>query len=118
MFVNKQTQKLGGEKNMTKELKELQEKGKLGVKKVGGKKIDFAPVVQRIISSGQGWSVKEVHTQLVKNKVTRFRTMKLLNAQCTKKNLERFLENGTFYYTSYQLAHPKAPQEVTPKTNQ
>jgi hypothetical protein len=99
---------------MTKELKELQEKGKLGVKKVGGKKIEFGPIVQKIVSSGLGWSVKEVHTQLVKGKVTRFRTMKLLNAQCTDKvkKLDRFLENGTFYYVSYQLAHPTKTPEV------
>jgi len=101
---------------MTKELKELREKGKLGVKKAGGKKIDFQPILAKIIQSGLGWSVKEVHENLVKNKVTRFRTMKLLNAQCEKKRLERFLENGAFYYINYTKVHPQKLTQVAPPT--
>jgi hypothetical protein len=82
---------------MPKTLKELAN-AKRNVKKVGGKKIDFKSVVQKIVESGQYWSVSEVHTQLVQKKVGRFRTMKLLNGACTTKKLERLYDNGKFYY--------------------
>lgn len=83
---------------MPKTLKELAN-AKRNVKKVGGKKIDFKSIVQKILESGQYWSVSEVHTQLVQKKVGRFRTMKLLNGQCIKGgHLERLYENGKFYY--------------------
>lgn len=74
------------------------------VKKVGGKKIDFAGIVQKIVASGKYWSVSEVHTTLVEKKVGRFRTMKLLNGACTTKKLERLYENGTFYYGPVEKA--------------
>jgi len=83
---------------MPKTLEELKN-AKRGVKKVGGQKIDFKKVVQKIIESGKYWSVKEVHIELVQKKVGRFRTMKLLNGQCIKGGqLERLYENGRFYY--------------------
>jgi peptide methionine sulfoxide reductase MsrA len=82
---------------MPKSLQELAN-AKRNVKKVGGKKIDFKVVVQKIIESGQYWTVSEVHQQLVQKKVGRFRTMKLLNAACTTKKLERLYDNGKFYY--------------------
>jgi len=82
---------------MPKSLSELAN-AKRNVKKVGGRKIDFKVVVQKIIESGQYWSVSEVHTQLVQKKVGRFRTMKLLNGACTTKKLERLYEQGKFYY--------------------
>ena len=82
---------------MPKTLKELA-KAKRNVKKVGGKKIDFKVIVQKIIESGQYWTVSEVHKQLVQSKIGRFRTMKLLNGACTTKKLERLYEQGKFYY--------------------
>jgi peptide methionine sulfoxide reductase MsrA len=82
---------------MPKSLQELAN-AKRNVKKVGGKKIDFKVVVQRIIESGQYWTVSEVHQQLVQKKVGRFRTMKLLNGACAAKKLERLYDNGKFYY--------------------
>jgi hypothetical protein len=82
---------------MPKDLKELAH-AKRNVKKVGGKKIDFKAVVQKIIESNQYWTVSEVHVQLVQKKVGRFRTMKLLNGACAVKHLERLYDNGKFYY--------------------
>lgn len=82
---------------MPKSLQELAN-AKRNVKKVGGKKIDFKVVVQKIIESGQYWTVSEVHQQLVQKKVGRFRTMKLLNGACTARKLERLYDNGKFYY--------------------
>jgi hypothetical protein len=84
-------------RNMPKTLKELAN-AKRNVKKVGGKKIDFKAITQKIIESDQYWTVSEVHTQLVQKKVGRFRTMKLLNGACTVKKIERLYENGKFYY--------------------
>ena len=98
-----------------KDLKELVEKGKLNVKRAGGKKIDFVPIVQKIIASGQGWSVKDVHEKLVKNKVTRMRTMKLLNAQCIKNNLERVLLGGSFYYIDKKALQAQVNPEAQPQ---
>ena len=95
-------------KKIMKDIKELLEKGKLNVKRAGGKKIDFVPIVQKIIQSPQGWTVKDVHEKLVKGKVTRMRTMKLLNAQCIKGNLTRVLLQGSFYYAS-----AKAVEKIT-----
>jgi len=99
-----------------KDIKELVEKGKLGVKRAGGKKVDFVPIVQKIIASGQGWSVKDVHEKLVNGKVTRMRTMKLLNAQCIKNNLERVLVQGAFYYVDKKLVQAKVNPEAQPTT--
>jgi len=83
---------------MPKELSQLKD-AKRNVKKVGGKKIDFKAVVQKIIESKLYWTVSEVHTQLVQKKVGRFRTMKLLNGQCIKGGkLERLYQDGKFYY--------------------
>lgn len=99
-----------------KDIKELVEKGKLNVKRAGGKKIDFIPVVQKIIASGQGWTVKEVHEKLVKNKVTRMRTMKLLNAQAIKGNLTRVLLGGSFYYADSKKVQAQVNPEAQPET--
>lgn len=82
---------------MPKSLEQLKN-AKRGVKKVGGQKVDFKPIVQKIQQSGQYWTVTEVHEKLVQKKVGRFRTMKLLNGACTTKKLERLYENGRFYY--------------------
>ena len=82
---------------MPKTLKQLSN-AKRGVKRAGGKKIDFKPIVQRIVKSGQYYSVTEVWKSMVQKKVGRYRTMRLLNAQCVKGKLERLLEKGTFYY--------------------
>ncbi len=70
------------------------------VKKVGGKKIEFGPIVQAIVESKMYFSVAEVHEnpKLVNNKVTRFRTMKLLNKAVDEGKLTRLLDNNTFYY--------------------
>lgn len=69
-----------------------------GVKKAGGQKIDFKPIVAQIIKSGNYYTVSEVWTKLVHKKVGRYRTMRLLNAQCAKGKMERLYEKGTFYY--------------------
>jgi len=83
---------------MPKNLDELKN-AKRGVKRAGGRKVDFKAIVQRIIESKQYWTVKEVHEQLIQKKVGRFRTMKLLNGQCVKGGkLERLYDNGRFYY--------------------
>jgi len=97
-----------------KDIKELVEKGKLNVKRAGGKKIDFVPITQKIIASAQGWSVKEVHEKLVKGKVTRMRTMKLLNAQCIKGNLTRVLLGGSFFYVDTKALQTKVNPEAQP----
>ena len=86
-------------RKMPKTLAQLKN-AKRNVKRAGGKKIEFKPIVQKIVESQKYWSVTEVWTQLVQKKVGRFRTMKLLKGQCALKTspLERLLEKGTFYY--------------------
>lgn len=70
----------------------------LNPKRKGGKKIDFEPITQKIIESGKFWSVKEVHEQMVQKKVSRFRTMKLLQRKVAGKRLRCFDLKGTYYY--------------------
>lgn len=82
---------------MPKTLKQLAN-AKRNVKRAGGKKIDFAPIAKAIIESGQYYTVTEVWTDLVKKKVSRFRTMKLLNNQVKGKRMIRLYDNGKFYY--------------------
>jgi len=84
---------------MPKSLKELAH-AKRNVKKVGGKKIEFAPIVQKILESGLYFTVSEVHTStnLVDKKVSRFRTMKLLNRAVAGRRLTRLYQDGKFYY--------------------
>ena len=82
---------------MPKSLAELKN-AKRGVKKAGGRKIVFAPIVQSIVASGLYYTVKEVHETLVKKQVSRFRTMKLLNNAVAGHRLTRLYENGRFYY--------------------
>jgi len=82
------------------------------VTKVGGKKIEFAKIVQKIVSSGQYWTVSEVQKTLVENKVCRLRTMHLLNGAATTKKLDRVYSEGKFFYGPMPTA-PVAP--TTPK---
>jgi len=84
---------------MPKTLKQLAG-AQRNVKKAGGKKIDFKPIAQAIIASNQYYTVKEVHegVNMVNKQVTRFRTMKLLNAQVAGKRMDRYLLKGAFYY--------------------
>lgn len=82
---------------MPKSLQELKN-AKRDVKRAGGKKIEFSAIIQLIQKSGEYWTVTEVHKQLVKQKIGRFRTMKLLNGACATKKLERLYDNGRFYY--------------------
>jgi len=84
---------------MPKKLSELK-KALRGVKRAGGKKIDFKPIAQRIIESGLYYSVTEVWTgtHLVNKAVGRFRTMKLLNKCVQARRMTRLLEKGVFFY--------------------
>lgn len=75
--------------------------GTVNPKRKGGKKIDFKPITKKIIASGQYWSVKEVHEQFVQKKVTRFRTMKLLNREVKGLRLMKIDRKGTYYYGKY-----------------
>ena len=73
---------------------------KRNVKKAAGKKIDFGPVAQKIIVSGQYYTATEVfeNADLVNKKVGRFRTMKLLNNQVKGRKMTRLYMDGKFYY--------------------
>ena len=84
---------------MPKKLSELKN-AQRGVKRAGGKKIDFLPIAQRIIESGLYYSVTEVwkSANMVNKKVTRFRTMKLLNKCVQARRMTRLLEKGVFFY--------------------
>ena len=82
---------------MPKNLSQLQN-AKRNVKRAGGKKIDFKPIAQQIIKSSQYYTVSEVWKDLVQKKVSRFRTMKLLNAQVAGHRMTRLWMDGKFYY--------------------
>lgn len=84
-------------KHMPKTLAQLSH-AKRNVKRAGGKKIDFKPIAKQIIASGNYYTVTEVWTDLVHKKVSRFRTMKLLNAQVAGHRMTRLWMDGRFYY--------------------
>ncbi len=82
---------------------------KRGVVKVGGKKIEFNLIIQQINQSHLYWGVSEVHKDLVKGKVTRFRTLKLLEKGSKDGKLDMVSENGTYYFGP-KLNQPQPPQ--------
>lgn len=91
----------GGENNTMTPLKLEQLKDSIvNPKRKGGKKVDFAPIVQQIIQSGQYYSVREVHVRkdMVNQQVSRFRTMKLLQRYVLARKLQCFDLKGTYYY--------------------
>ncbi len=94
---------------MPKSLKELSS-GKVGIKRAGGQKIKFAPIVKRIIASGQYYTVSEVwkSPQMVNKVVSRFRTMKLLNKQVAGRRLMKIFDNGRFHYGKFDADFAKA----------
>ena len=93
---------------MPKKLDELKD-AKRNVKKVAGKKIDFKPIAQKIITSGMYFTVKEVHEDknMVNKAVSRFRTMKLLNNMVAGRVMTRLYEDGKFYYGAPETAQTK-----------
>ena len=68
------------------------------VKRVGGKKIEFAKIVQTINQSGQYWNVTEVWTTLVEKKVGRFRTLKLLTGAAKVQKLDEVFDDGKSWF--------------------
>ena len=84
---------------MPKTLKQLAG-AQRNVKRAGGKKIDFKPIAKAIIESGLYYSVTDVWKgkKMVNKRVTRFRTMRLLNNVVAGKRMTRLLLKGTFYY--------------------
>jgi len=84
---------------MPKSLAELKD-AKRNVKKAAGKKIDFQPVVQMILKSGQYFTKREVWSspEMVNKKVSLFRTKKLLDSQVAGRRLTRLYMDGKFYY--------------------
>lgn len=69
-----------------------------GVKKAGGQKIKFGPIVTKIIKSKQLWTVQEVFEKLVKKRVTRFRTKKLLDTATKRMDFDRYYDGKRFWY--------------------
>jgi len=84
---------------MPKSLVELKD-AKRGVKKAGGKKIDFAPILASIVKSGQYFTKREVweSATMVNRRVTLFRTKKLLDSAVIGRRLTRLYQDGRFYY--------------------
>lgn len=73
---------------------------KRNVKKAGGKKVDFAPILAKILSSGQYYTKREVYeaADMVNKRVSLFRTKKLLDHAVTGRRLTRLYQDGKFYY--------------------
>jgi len=99
--------------NMPKSLAELKD-AKRNVKKAGGKKIDFAPILAKIIASGQYYTKREVYeaSDMVNKKVTLFRTKKLLDNAYIGRRLTRLYQDGKFYYGRPELTD-KTPDKAT-----
>ena len=77
---------------MPKTLEQISKTGKtVNNARIGGKKLDFAPIVQKILKSGQGFTVKEVHESknLVNQVLSHQRTYKLLMKEVKAGTLSR-----------------------------
>ena len=72
-------------------------------KRRAGKKIEFGPIVQQIVKSGQFWGVTEVHQNLVKEQVTRFRTLNLLKAATNSGQLGIVEDEGRLRFADPKL---------------
>jgi len=66
--------------------------------KVGGKKIEFSTIIQTINQGDLYYSCSEVHKDLVKGKIGRFRTLKLLNLSYQQRKIDRVYDEGKFQY--------------------
>jgi len=66
--------------------------------RVGGKKIEFETVIHKIVASKLYWSVSEVHEQLVMKKVSRMRTLNLLNKASKDSKLDRLYDDSKYFY--------------------
>jgi len=84
---------------LPKSLTELKD-AKRNVKKAGGKKVDFQPILAAILKSGQYWTKREVweSPNFVNKKVSLFRTKKLLDHAVTGRRLTRLYQDGKFFY--------------------
>ena len=82
-----------------KALSELKD-AKRNVKRAGGQKIDFKPILSAIISSGQYYTKREIweSTSMVNKKVSLFRTKKLLDSAVAGRRLTRLYQDGKFWY--------------------
>lgn len=93
---------------MPKSLAELKD-AKRNVKKAAGKKIDFAPVAQMILKSGQYYTKREVWNspEMVNKKVSLFRTKKLLDSYVAGRKMTRLYLDGKFFYGAPEQAVQK-----------
>ena len=67
----------------------------------GGKKVDWAEVVDAICAANQAFTVKEVWEQFAQRKVTQFRTKGALDKQVEDHKLRRLWDGKRFYYGPY-----------------
>jgi len=84
---------------LPKSLAELKD-AKRNVKKAGGQKIDFKPILESIIKSGVFYTKREVWeaSNMVGKKVSLFRTKKLLDNAVIGRRITRLYQDGKFYY--------------------
>jgi hypothetical protein len=86
---------------MPKAIAQVIKEGKVGVKRVGGKKLDFAPILATIITSGKAYTVKDVHegANLVNKRLSRQRVYKLMNQAVEDKQLFKMtMDDGDNYF--------------------
>jgi len=100
---------------MPKTLAELKD-AKRNVKRAGGKKVDFTPILAKILSSGVYYTKREVwaSADLVNRKVSLFRTKKLLDNAVKGRRLTRLYTDGKFYYGKLEAQIP-APAPIPAK---
>ena len=86
---------------LPKTISEILKSGRIVTGRIGGKKLDFAPVIAEIIKSNAAWTVKDVHQNLVKSKLSRQRVYKLLEKAVKDKQLFKMELNGEGNYFDY-----------------
>jgi len=98
------TQKQRKKTKLPKPIAEILKTGKVVVGRVGGRKLDFAPIVSKIIASTDAFTVKDVHEgkNLVNKRLSRQRVYKLLEKAYKDKKLFKLVDpNGEGHYFDY-----------------
>jgi len=77
---------------------DFEEFSKLKVSRKPITTVNWDEVLEKLIDSGQCWSVDEVHEQFVHKAVTRYRVKRVLDKFCENGKLERRYDGKRFWY--------------------
>ena len=115
MLIRAKNKKSEVIEEMPKSLADLKD-AKRNVKKAGGQKIDFKPILAKIMAGSMFYTKREVweSPNMVGKKVSLFRTKKLLDNAVTGRRITRLYQDGKFYYGVEKPAPTTTPPTAQP----